>query len=68
VAAVATVADSAERAAVEFAVVEVRHFVQPAVPWQQVEQEQVALVLLAEHYLRVREQQSVVAVYSDRPR
>ena len=62
------VADSAEQAAAERVAVEVQHFVQTAVPGQQVEQEQVVPeVLLAERLLPVPEQQAVAAVYSNRP-
>jgi hypothetical protein len=63
------VADSAEQAAAERVAVEVRHSVQPAVPGQRVERvlRVVPEVLLAERLLLVLEQQSVAAVYSDRP-
>ena len=66
------VADSAEQAAAErvaVEVVEMRHSVQPAVPRQRVERvlRVVPEVLLAERLLPVPEQQSVAAVYSDRP-
>jgi hypothetical protein len=63
------VADSAEQAAAERVAVEVQHSVQLAVPGQRVERvlRVVPEVLLAERLLPVQEQQSVAAVYSNRP-
>ena len=67
-----TVADSAEQAAAERVAVEVWHSVQLAVLVQQVEWvlrvvPEVLQQLLAERLLPVPEQQSVAAVYSNRP-
>ena len=69
VAVVEAAADSAERTAVEFAVVVVQYSRQPAMPEQQVEQDRVVWVLLVEHLLQavLEQQSSVAAVYSDRP-